>query len=256
MAVCADGGNKHCGAEAKGRLPPAVTGFNAFLAIGECARIVMRLILLGPPGGGKGTQAKLIQERLSIAHISTGDLLRQAVADRTELGRTAKEFMDRGELVPDELVIGMIEERVRNADCQHGFLFDGFPRNVAQAEALSHMLQRQGMSLDHVVSLDVPQQELIKRLTGRRTCRQCGGMYHVVFDPPREEGVCDRCGGELYQRDDDREETIQARLEVYRNQTEPLLDHYRSQQLLREVNGVGATREVFERIMSRLGVGK
>lgn len=215
----------------------------------------MRLILLGPPGGGKGTQAKLIEERLSIAHISTGDLLRQAVAERTELGRTAKEFMDRGELVPDELVIGMIEERVRNADCQRGFLFDGFPRNVAQAEALSDMLRRQGLSLDHVVSLDVPQQELVKRLAGRRTCRQCGSMCHIIFDPPREEGVCNRCGGGLYQRDDDREETIRARLEVYRDQTEPLLGYYRTRGLLREVDGVGETQEVFERIMSHLGAG-
>jgi adenylate kinase len=213
----------------------------------------MRLILLGPPGGGKGTQAKLIGERLSITHISTGDLLRQAVADRTELGRTAKEFMDRGELVPDQLVIGMIEERVRNADCGRGFLFDGFPRNVPQAEALREMLKRQSMSLQHVVSLDVPQEELVKRLTGRRTCRQCGSMCHVVFDPPREEGVCNRCGGELYQRDDDREETIRARLRVYQNQTKPLLDYYRSRGLLREVDGVGDTQEVFERIMNHLG---
>jgi adenylate kinase len=212
----------------------------------------MRLILLGPPGGGKGTQAKLIEEQLSIAHISTGDLLRQAVAEHTELGRTAKEFMDRGELVPDELVIGMIEERVRNADCRPGFLFDGFPRNVPQAEALGETLERQSLSLDHVFSLDVPQQELIKRLTGRRTCRQCGSMCHVVFDPPREEGICNRCGGELYQRDDDREETIRARLEVYRDQTEPLLDYYGSRRLLREVDGVGETQEVFERIMSHL----
>ena len=214
---------------------------------------VMRLILLGPPGGGKGTQAKLIGERLSITHISTGDLLRQAVADRTELGRTAKEFMDRGELVPDQLVIGMIEERVRNADCGRGFLFDGFPRNVPQAEALREMLKRQSMSLQHVVSLDVPQEELVKRLTGRRTCRQCGSMCHVVFDPPREEGVCNRCGGELYQRDDDREETIRARLRVYQNQTKPLLDYYRSRGLLREVDGVGDAQEVFERIMNHLG---
>jgi adenylate kinase len=213
----------------------------------------MRLILLGPPGGGKGTQAKLIGERLSITHISTGDLLRQAVADRTELGRTAKEFMDRGELVPDQLVIGMIEERVRNADCGRGFLFDGFPRNVPQAEALREMLKRQSMSLQHVVSLDVPQEELVKRLTGRRTCRQCGSMCHVVFDPPREEGVCNRCGGELYQRDDDREETIRARLRVYQNQTKPLLDYYRSRGLLREVDGVGDAQEVFERIMNHLG---
>lgn len=213
----------------------------------------MRLILLGPPGGGKGTQAKLMKERLSIAHISTGDLLRQAVTDRTELGRTAKDFMDRGELVPDELVIGMIEERIHNPDCGRGFLFDGFPRNVPQAEALAEMLQRRRLSLDQVVSLDVPQEELVKRLTGRRTCRQCGSMCHVVFDPPREEGVCKRCGGELYQRDDDREETIRARLQVYRDQTEPLLDYYRSRGVLHEVDGVGETQEVLERIMSRIG---
>jgi adenylate kinase len=169
------------------------------------------------------------------------------------LGRTAKEFMDKGELVPDELVIGMIEERVRNADCERGFLFDGFPRNVAQAEALGEMLERQGLSLDHVVRLDVPQRELVKRLTGRRTCRQCGCMCHVVFDPPREEGVCNRCGGELYQRDDDREETIAARLEVYRDQTEPLLDYYRSRRLLREVDGVGEMQEVLDRVMDHLG---
>jgi adenylate kinase len=213
----------------------------------------MRLILLGPPGGGKGTQAKLIEERLSIAHISTGDLLRQAVADRTELGGTAKQYMDRGELVPDELVIGMIEERVGNADCERGFLFDGFPRNVAQAEALGAMLDGRGLSLDYVVSLEVPESELVKRLTGRRTCRQCGSMCHVVFDPPREEGVCNRCGGELYQRDDDREETIRARLEVYRDQTEPLLDYYRSRSLLHQVDGVGETSDVLARVMSHVG---
>lgn len=213
----------------------------------------MRLILLGPPGGGKGTQAKLIEERLSIAHISTGDLLRQAVADHTELGNTAKQYMDRGELVPDELVIGMIEERVGNADCERGFLFDGFPRNVAQAEALGAMLERRSMSLDHVVSLEVPEPELVKRLAGRRTCRQCGSMCHVVFDPPREAGVCNRCGGELYQRNDDREETIHARLDVYRDQTEPLLEYYRSRRLLRAVDGVGEAREVLARIMSHVG---
>lgn len=216
----------------------------------------MRLILLGPPGGGKGTQAKLIEERLAIAHISTGDLLRQAVAECTELGETAKQYMDRGELVPDELVIGMIEERVGSADCERGFLFDGFPRNVAQAEALGAMLERRDLSLDHVVSLEVPEAELVKRLAGRRTCRECGSMCHVVFDPPREAGVCNRCGGELYQRDDDREETIHARLDVYREQTEPLLAYYRSRNLLHSVDGVGETMEVLDRVMSHLEGGK
>lgn len=212
----------------------------------------MRVILLGPPGAGKGTQAKLIEERVDVPHISTGDILRRAVAQDTSLGREAKEYMDRGKLVPDELVIDMMAQRFGEEDCRNGFLLDGFPRTVAQAEALERMLGRRAMPLDHAIELVVPRGELIERLAGRRTCRGCGAMYHVLFDPPTENGKCGRCGGELFQRDDDREETIAARLDVYERETAPLSEFYRERGLLREIHAVGQPREVFERILAHL----
>ena len=209
----------------------------------------MRIVLLGPPGAGKGTQAKLMHERIGIAHISTGDLLRAAVAQRNELGRAAQTYMTRGELVPDALVIDMIDHHLQQNGGAHSFLLDGFPRNVPQAEALERLLAGQHIPLDHVVSLAVGREELVRRLSGRRTCRQCGAMYHVIFDPPTSADVCDRCSGALFQRDDDREDTIRARLEVYDAATAPLTAFYRTRGLLREVDGTGSAAQVLERIL-------
>ncbi len=212
----------------------------------------MRLILLGPPGAGKGTQAKRLIERYGIPQISTGDILRAAVREGTELGRKAKQYMDAGQLVPDEVVIGIIRERLKEADCARGFILDGFPRTVPQAEALKGVLAELGQALDHVVSIEVPDEDLVERLTGRRTCRGCGAMYHVRFSPPKQDGVCDRCGGELYQRDDDREDTIRARLKVYHDQTAPLVAFYEGEGLLRRVDGVGSVDEIYGRILGVL----
>lgn len=212
----------------------------------------MRIVLLGPPGAGKGTQAKLMLERTGMVHISTGDLLRAAVASGSTLGKAAKDYMDRGELVPDALVTDMIRERLAQMGASPSFMMDGFPRTVAQAEALEKMLAAQGFPLDHVVSLDVPREELVRRLSGRRTCRQCQAMFHILFDAPRRPGVCDRCGGALYQREDDREDTIRARLEVYDRATAPLSAFYRGRGLLREVDGTGATADVLDRVLARL----
>lgn len=212
----------------------------------------MRIVLLGPPGAGKGTQANLMHERTGIPHISTGDLLRAAVAGRSELGLAAQVYMERGELVPDTLVIDMIDQRLQQNGPDPSFMLDGFPRTVAQAEALEDMLSGQHLPLDHVVSLEVPREELVRRLGGRRTCGQCGAMYHVIFDPPAAAGVCDRCGGALFQRDDDREETIRARLVVYDRATAPLATFYRSRHLLREIDGTGTTAQVLERILAQL----
>jgi len=216
----------------------------------------MRIVLLGPPGAGKGTQAKLMHERIGIAHIATGDLLRAAVAGRSELGRAAQAYMSRGELVPDALVIDMIDHRLQENGPDPSFMLDGFPRTVAQAEALESMLGRQHLPLDHVLCLDVPREELVRRLSGRRTCTQCGAMCHVIFDPPATAGVCDRCGGALIQRDDDREETIRARLVVYDTSTAPLTAFYRSRSLLREIDGTGSPAQVFERVVAQLNGGQ
>src|ERR1700690_336773 len=209
----------------------------------------MRIVLLGPPGAGKGTQAKLMHERIGIAHISTGDLLRAAVAQRNELGRAEQTYMTRGELVPDALVIDMIDHHLQQNGSARSFLLVAFPRNVPQAEALERLLAGQHIPLDHVVSLAVGREELVRRLSGRRTCRQCGAMYHVIFDPPTSADVCDRCSGALFQRDDDREDTIRARLEVYDAATAPLTAFYRTRGLLREVDGTGSTAQVLERIL-------
>jgi len=212
----------------------------------------MRLILLGPPGAGKGTQAKLFAGRLGAPQVSTGDILRQAVADGTDLGRKARSFMDRGALVPDEVVIGIIEERLRKPDCAHGYILDGFPRTLRQAEALSQTLRAIQAPLDRVLSVEVPEDDLVMRLSGRRVCRGCGQMYHVEANPPRQAGVCDRCGESLYQRDDDKEETIRHRLRVYREQTEPLIGFYQSAGLVRSVNGAQAPDAVFAQALKQL----
>jgi adenylate kinase len=212
----------------------------------------MRLILLGPPGAGKGTQAKLLMERLGAPQVSTGDILRQAVSDGTELGRRAKSYMDRGALVPDEVVIGIIEERLRKPDCRAGYILDGFPRTLAQAEALSRTLASLHASLDRVLSIEVPEDDLVRRLAGRRVCRDCGFMYHVENNPPKQAGVCDKCGGPLYERDDDREETIRRRLQVYRDQTEPLTAYYAGTDLLSRIDGRGTIEEIAQRVRQAL----
>ncbi len=205
---------------------------------------------MGPPGAGKGTQANLLQERFDVPHVSSGDLLRSAVKRKTTMGVQAKRFMDRGELVPDDILLGAIEERLGRDDCVKGFILDGFPRTVAQADALTAMLGRNGAAVEHVASLTVPREEVVKRLSGRRTCRDCGAMYHIIFDPPNNSGICNKCNGELYQRDDDQEDTILARLDVYDRQTAPVLALYRQQGLLRAVDGVGSQDQVFARLLA------
>jgi len=205
----------------------------------------VRLILLGPPGAGKGTQAARIAEAYTIPHISTGDILRASVRAGTELGLEAKRYMDAGDLVPDELVMRMVGDRLREPDAAEGFLFDGFPRTVPQAEALQQLLVAHDAPLDAVLRLAVPRDEVISRLTGRRTCSNCGRIFHVVFDPPQVEGVCDECGGELVQRDDDTEEVARNRLDVYAAQTEPLEHFYWERGLLRDVEATGTPDEVF-----------
>lgn len=209
----------------------------------------MNLILLGPPGSGKGTQAQRIVERYRIPQISTGDILRAAVKQGSPLGQQAKGFMDRGELVPDEVVIGIIEERLKASDCQEGFILDGFPRTTPQAEALQTILTNLGKTIDHVLNIEVESEELVRRLTGRRTCKTCGSMFHILFHPPKRENICDRCGGPLYQREDDREETIRTRLKEYERQTAPLIQYYQNQKLLRPIQGIGEQQQIFEQIL-------
>jgi adenylate kinase len=213
----------------------------------------MNIILLGPPGAGKGTQAKRLIERYGIPQISTGDMLRAALKEGTPLGLEAKTYMDKGALVPDSVVIGLVKERIQKSDCAKGYMLDGFPRNVSQAEALDTMLSGLSQNVDDVISIEVPNEELLGRLTGRRTCRSCGAGFHVMFDPPKKQGVCDKCNGELYQRDDDNEATVKSRLEVYDKQTKPLIDYYQKQGKLRGIAGVGAMEEIFERITKVLG---
>lgn len=215
----------------------------------------MKLILLGPPGAGKGTQAKMLTDRFSIPQIATGDILRGAVQAGSLLGIQAKGYMDAGALVPDEVVIGIVRERLQQADCTEGFILDGFPRTVAQADALQVSLEELGRQLDRVVSLTVDADALVERLTGRRTCRSCGRGYHVTFDPPRNAQLCDACGGELYQRDDDREETIRKRLAVYEQQTSPLIEYYRAAGLLTELDGMQPIPVVQEQVLTALRAG-
>jgi len=212
----------------------------------------MKLILLGPPGAGKGTQAKMLADRFGIPQISTGDILRAAVKEGTPMGVRAKAFMDAGGLVPDEVVVGIVRERLQKSDCAGGFILDGFPRTVAQADALKDNLRQLGKDLDAVVSLEVDIEALVERLTGRRTCRDCGRGYHVKFDPPRSPEVCDACGGVLFQRDDDREETIRKRLDVYRAQTAPLADYYRAGGLLIGIDGMREIEHVQQQILVAL----
>ena len=213
----------------------------------------VRVVLLGPPGAGKGTQAKWLQERFEACQVSTGDILRKAVAEQTPLGKQAAAYINRGVLVPDSLIVDLVAERLKEKDCDKGFVLDGFPRTISQAESLEEILKKMGLALDCVLSVQVPHRVIVERLAGRRTCKGCGALYHLTLGPPSKEGVCDRCGGELYQRDDDREETITARLKVYEAQTAPLVNYYRERGMLREIDGVGKVDEIRSRVLQALG---
>lgn len=212
----------------------------------------MRAILMGPPGAGKGTQAADLIKRYQIPHISTGDMFRAAIKAGTALGLKAKAFMDAGSLVPDEVTIGIVAERLAEPDCSKGFLLDGFPRTVAQANALDKILVDLQMTLEGVLNIEVDEEKLLERLTGRRICRQCGATYHMVFNPPATDNVCDQCGGELYQRSDDTLETAKNRLQVYNDQTQPLIEYYREKGLLREINGDQEIAKVLQDIVEAL----
>jgi adenylate kinase len=212
-----------------------------------------RVVLLGPPGAGKGTQAKLLQDEFGACQISTGDILRKAVAEQTPLGKEAAEYINRGALVPDDVIVNLVAERLKERDCEKGFILDGFPRTIPQAQGLDRILKTMGLSLNGVLSVQVPEGIIIERLAGRRTCRSCGALSHMVFNPPKKTGVCDRCGGELYQRDDDREGTIANRLRVYEKQTAPLANYYRERGLLREIDGVGEINDIRARVTKALG---
>jgi len=212
----------------------------------------MNIVFLGPPGAGKGTQAKILIERYGIPQISTGDMLREHRAKGTELGKKAQEYMDKGQLVPDEIILGMVKERLSQPDCQKGFILDGFPRTVAQAEALDKLLSEMGKKLDFALALIVPDELLVERLTGRRTCKSCGMMYHIKYKPPQVEGKCDVCGGELYQRPDDNEETVRNRLKVYHEQTAPLIEYYKNKGILREIDGSKSIEEITQQIIAIL----
>lgn len=210
----------------------------------------MNIVLMGLPGAGKGTQAMLIADRFHIPHISTGDMFRKAVSEQTELGIQAKNYMDQGLLVPDEVTIGIVKERLQQPDCANGFLLDGFPRTVPQAEALDRTLTELAKQIEHVIHIEVPTDALIHRLTGRRICKSCGATYHLLYNPSQVDGVCDKCGGELYQRADDSEETVSKRLEVNLAQTEPLLHYYKSKNILQTIDGEQEIEEVFQVIES------
>ncbi|MBS4024174.1 MAG: adenylate kinase [Clostridia bacterium] len=213
----------------------------------------MKLLLMGPPGAGKGTQAEKMVEKLAIPHISTGDMFRNAIKEGTQLGKKTKEFMDQGKLVPDEVTIGIVKERLQQSDCNLGFLLDGFPRTVGQAEALEQILAELDMNLDKVVDIHVDKQKLVDRLTGRRICRGCGAAYHIIFNPPNGLEKCDKCGGELYQRSDDNVETAENRLGVYGEQTKPLQDFYQTKGLLVTIDGDKPMEEVLADIGQALG---
>ncbi len=213
----------------------------------------MNVILLGPPGAGKGTQAKRLVEKYHIPQVSTGDMLRAALKEGTPLGLEAKKYMDAGGLVPDSVVIGLVKERIQKPDAKGGYMLDGFPRTAAQAQELDKILSGMNQKIDHVISVEVPNSELLGRLTGRRTCRACGTGFHVMFDPPKKDGVCDKCGGELYQRSDDNEATVKSRLETYEAQTKPLIDYYEKQGKLRHIDGVGKMDDILQRIQRVLG---
>ena len=213
----------------------------------------VRVVLLGPPGAGKGTQGKLLRDRFEACQISTGDILRKAVADKTPLGKEAESYLSRGELVPDDVIVRLVGERLKQKDCANGFVLDGFPRTLPQAESLEGILKTMALPLDAVLSIQVPHDVIVERLAGRRNCQNCGALYHVNFDPPSNGQTCDRCDVGLQQRDDDREETIITRLRVYESQTAPLANYYRDRGKLREINGVGKVEDIQKRIIEAVG---
>ena len=213
----------------------------------------MKIIMLGAPGAGKGTQAKMIAEKYSIPHISTGDIFRANIKNGTELGKKAKSYMDKGQLVPDELTLDLIMDRFKQDDCKNGYVLDGFPRTIPQAEALDTALKAKGEEVDFAIDVDVPDENIVKRMGGRRACVGCGATYHVVYSPTKVEGVCDKCGEELIVRDDDKPETVLNRLEVYHNQTQPLIDYYNEQGILKSVDGTVDMKDVFNAIVDILG---
>ena len=213
----------------------------------------MRIIMLGAPGAGKGTQAKKIAAKYSIPHISTGDIFRANIKNGTELGKKAKTYMDQGLLVPDELVVDLVVDRVNQEDCANGYVLDGFPRTIPQAEALTKALAGQGQKLDYAIDVDVPDENIVRRMGGRRACVGCGATYHLEYAPPKQEGICDTCGGELILRDDDKPETVTKRLGVYHEQTQPLIDYYTNAGILKRVDGTVDIDEVFQAITEILG---
>ncbi len=213
----------------------------------------MKISMLGAPGAGKGTQAKMIADKYGIPHVSTGDIFRANIKNGTELGKQAKAYMDKGELVPDELTVKILLDRVAQADCKNGYVLDGFPRTIPQAEVLDKELGRLGESIDYAIDVDVPDENIVKRMGGRRACVTCGATYHIEHVPPKKEGICDNCGGELILRDDDKPETVQNRLNVYHTQTQPLIDFYNAKGVLREVDGTKDMMEVFDSITAILG---
>ena len=213
----------------------------------------MKIIMLGAPGAGKGTQAKQIAAKYSIPHISTGDIFRANIKNGTELGKKAKEYMDQGALVPDELTCDLVMDRIQEDDCKNGFVLDGFPRTIPQAEALTNALAKIGEKMEYAIDVDVPDENIVNRMGGRRACVNCGATYHLVSIPPKKEGICDTCGSELILRDDDKPETVQKRLTVYHEQTQPLIDYYKGQGILHTVDGTVPMEEVFANIVSLLG---
>ena len=214
----------------------------------------MKIIMLGAPGAGKGTQAKKIAEKCGIPHISTGDIFRANIKNGTELGKKAKTYMDQGLLVPDELVCDLVVDRIQQDDCKKGYILDGFPRTIPQAESLDKALQAIGEKMDYAIDVEVPDENIVKRMGGRRACVGCGATYHLVYAPTKKEGICDVCGGELILRDDDKPETVQKRRGVYHEQTQPLIDYYKNQGILREVDGSVDMEDVFKEILNILGV--
>lgn len=213
----------------------------------------MKIIMLGAPGAGKGTQAKKIAEKYAIPHISTGDIFRSNIKNGTELGKKAKEYMDKGLLVPDELTCDLVVDRIAQDDAKNGYVLDGFPRTIPQAEALTEALKKRGEAIDYAIDIEVPDANIVKRMGGRRACLTCGATYHVEFNPPKKEGVCDTCGGELVLRDDDKPETVQNRLDVYHKQTQPLIDYYKAAGVLFEVDGTKDIEDIFAAICNELG---
>ncbi|MCR4936966.1 MAG: adenylate kinase [Lachnospiraceae bacterium] len=213
----------------------------------------MKLVMLGAPGAGKGTQANMIAEKYGIPHISTGDIFRANIKEGTDLGKEAKSYMDKGELVPDELTVRLLLDRVSKDDCKDGYVLDGFPRTIPQAEVLEKELEKNGDRIDKAVNVDVPDENIVNRMSGRRACLKCGATYHIVHIPPRKEGICDTCGSELVQRDDDKEETVKNRLKVYHDQTAPLIEFYSSRNVLETVDGTKPSEDVFANICSILG---